>query len=219
MMNSDSPSRTGVQPKLRVRIREATTNEILSAADSLFSERGVERTSMADIAARAGLAVGTLYNHFRDREALLNTLLDSHQCKLLRELDTALATCAEQPFVDQLRTVLTNFFKSFERYRPLIESLLQSTGDLPTASRRPQVMREIYERFEVLAKRGLAQRVLHEPLADLLPTLLLGVARTVLVAPILTGAPKMHPADIERLILFFMHGASAPRSAGAGAAR
>jgi AcrR family transcriptional regulator len=218
-MNSDSPSRTGVQSKLRDRIREATTNEILAAANSLFSERGVERTSMADIAARAGLAVGTLYNHFRDREALLNTLLDSHQGKLLQELDAALLACAEQPFTEQLRTVLTSFFASFERYRPLIESLLQRSGDLPTASRRPKVMFEVYARFETLVKRGLAQRVLAEPLAGLLPTLLLGVARTVVVGPILTGAPKMQPSDIELLLRFFMHGASSASSAGAGAGR
>ena len=218
-MNSDSPSRTGVQPKLRERIREATTNEILTAADALFSERGVERTSMADIAARAGLAVGTLYNHFRDRETLLNTLLDNHREKLLRELDAALAACAEQPFVEQLRTVLTCSFTSFERYRPLIESLLQSTGDLPAASRRPKVMCEIYARFELLTKRGLAQGALHEPLAGHLPALLLGIARTVLVAPLLTGAPKMHTSDIELLLRFFLHGASAESGAAAGAAR
>ncbi len=215
-MNSDSPSRTGVQPKLRARIREATTNEILTAADALFSERGVERISMADIAARAGLAVGTLYNHFRDREALLNTLLDSHREKLLRELDAALAACAEQPFVEQLRTVLTCFFTSFERYRPLIESLLQSTGDLPAASRRTKVICEVYARFELLAQRGLLQRALHEPLAGHLPALLLGMARTMLVAPILTGAPKMHLSDIELLLRFFMHGASSESGAGAG---
>ena len=207
-MNSDSSSRTGIQPKLRERIREATANEILAAADALFSERGVERTSMADIAARAGLAVGTLYNHFRDREALLSTLLDNHHCKLLGELDATLADCAEQAFAEQLHRVLTCFFAGFERYRPLIESLLlHSCGALATASRRPKVMREIYNRFEILAKRGLDQKVLDERLVRLLPTLLLGVARTVLVAPILTGAPKMRPSDVELLVTFFLNGA------------
>ena len=52
-----------------------------------------------------------------------------------------------------------------------------------------------------------------------LPALLLGIARTVLVAPILTGAPTMHPSDIELLLRFFLHGASAESGAAAGAAR
>lgn len=168
---------------------------------------------MADIAARAGLAVGTLYNHFRDREALLTTLLDNHHNKLLGELDATLAECDEQPFADQLRSVLTSFFVGFERYRPLVESLVQANGDLPSVSKRPKVMREVYSRFEILAKRGLAQQVLDVQLARLLPTLLLGTARTVLVAPLLAGAPKMRPSDVDLLIKFFLNGASAQTGA------
>ena len=206
-MNSDSFSRTGIQPKLRERIREATANEILAAADALFRERGVERTSMADIAARAGLAVGTLYNYFRDREALLGTLLDNHHSKLLGELDATLDSCADQPFADQLRSVLVCFFTGFERYRPLVESMIQSCGGVPAASQRPKVMREVYNRFEILAKRGLAQQAVDARFTRLLPTLLLGVARTALVAPILTGAPKVRPSDVELLVTFCLQGA------------
>jgi AcrR family transcriptional regulator len=210
-MNSGSSSRTGVQPNLRARIREATTNEILVAANTLFSERGVDRTSMADIAARAGMAVGTLYNHFRDREALLHTLLDSHQGKLLSELDAELESCADQPFAGQLRSVLARFFTSFERHRPLVESLLQNGEECKTAARRPKVLREIYFRFEELVRRGLAHGALDASLAPLLPALLMGVARTVMMAPMLTDAPKMSPSDVEPLAAFFMTGAGAQK--------
>ena len=51
-------------------------------------------------------------------------------------------------------------------------------------------------------------------LAGHLPALLLGIARTVLVVPLLTGAPKMHTSDIELLLRFFLHGASNNRIAG-----
>jgi AcrR family transcriptional regulator len=205
-MNSDSPSRSGVQPRLRDRLREATTNEILAAANQLFTERGVERTSMADIAARAGLAVGTLYNHFRDREALLNTLLDNHQSELLRDLDAQLAECAGQPFIDQLRTVLQRFFASFERKLPLFEALLQSDKFCTSTAQKFQALSEIYKRFEVLAARGLATGALKVELAPLVPSLLFGVARTVMVAPFIAGLPKMQPSDVELLLSFFLHG-------------
>ena len=210
-MNSDSSSRKSVQPKLRERIREATTNEILAAADGLFRERGVDRTSMADIAAQAGLAVGTLYNHFRDREALLRTLLDNHLTRLLNELDAAIVACAGQPFAVQLRSVLTSYFISFEKHRPLIESMLQSSDSCLPVPMKPKILREIYARFEILAKRGLAESALDKRLAGLLPTLLLGVARTIVVSPLLTGAPKMHESDIELLATFFMNGAGAEK--------
>lgn len=208
-MNSGSPSRKSVQPKLRERIREATTNEILASAERLFRERGVDRTSMADIAAQAGLAVGTLYNHFRDREALLRTLLESHMVRLLADLDASLAACAAQPFALQLRSILTSYLNSFETHRPLMEAVLQSSGSWAKLSMQPMVLREIYTRFETLAKRGLAESALDTRLARLLPTLLLGLARTIVISPLLTGAAQMYPTDIELLATFFMNGAGA----------
>jgi AcrR family transcriptional regulator len=48
---------------------------ILAAASEAFAEQGVE-TQMDDVAARAGLGVGTLYRHFATKEALMAALLE-----------------------------------------------------------------------------------------------------------------------------------------------
>ena len=48
---------------------------ILAAASEAFAERGVE-TQMDDVAARAGLGVGTLYRHFATKEALMVALME-----------------------------------------------------------------------------------------------------------------------------------------------
>ncbi|MDQ1675181.1 MAG: TetR/AcrR family transcriptional regulator [Actinomycetota bacterium] len=45
-----------------------TRAAVLTAAAGLLAEQGSRRTSMADIAAAAGIAKGTLYNHFRAKE-------------------------------------------------------------------------------------------------------------------------------------------------------
>jgi AcrR family transcriptional regulator len=47
---------------------------ILAAASEAFAERGVE-AQMDDVAARAGLGVGTLYRHFATKEALMVALM------------------------------------------------------------------------------------------------------------------------------------------------
>ena len=57
--------------------RTAQTREmILRSALSAFLERGFESTRMADVAARAGLAKGTLYLHFADKDALFEFVLE-----------------------------------------------------------------------------------------------------------------------------------------------
>ena len=54
---------------------EATRSAILDAAEHLFSERGVSRTSLADIAAAAGGTRGAVYWHFRNKADLFEAML------------------------------------------------------------------------------------------------------------------------------------------------
>lgn len=55
---------------------QKTQEALLGAAESLFSEKGVEATSVAEIAERAGLSVGAVYHHFRDKKTLLYALFE-----------------------------------------------------------------------------------------------------------------------------------------------
>ena len=74
---------------LRDRLRESTRDAILDAAATAFNTGGASAVRMEDIAAGAGIAVGTLYNYFRDRQTLVATLLRSRTQVLLDALDTA----------------------------------------------------------------------------------------------------------------------------------
>ncbi|WP_025115248.1 TetR/AcrR family transcriptional regulator [Lysinibacillus fusiformis] len=51
-------------------------NEILDTAESLFSEKGYEKTSTTDITKKMGVAQGTLYYYFKSKESLANALID-----------------------------------------------------------------------------------------------------------------------------------------------
>lgn len=57
--------------------RKARTRKaLLDAGGKLFSEQGVERTTVDEIAAEAGVSVGSLYVHFGSKESLLLELID-----------------------------------------------------------------------------------------------------------------------------------------------
>jgi len=45
--------------------------KVLNAALELFAERGIETTSMDAIAQASGVSKATIYNHWKDKEALL----------------------------------------------------------------------------------------------------------------------------------------------------
>jgi AcrR family transcriptional regulator len=55
---------------------EHTRRRILAAATSVFSEYGYEKASIARICAALGIARGTLYQYFRDKQSLFHALVD-----------------------------------------------------------------------------------------------------------------------------------------------
>lgn len=55
---------------------EQTRNAILDAAQRLFLDHGYNGTSMRQIANEVGLAVGGIYNHYQNKEAIFKALLE-----------------------------------------------------------------------------------------------------------------------------------------------
>ncbi|MEV0380969.1 TetR/AcrR family transcriptional regulator [Nonomuraea sp. NPDC050643] len=53
--------------------------KILAAAEEIVAARGVEGLSMAEVAAAAGVGVGTLYRRFGDRSGLAYALIDARE--------------------------------------------------------------------------------------------------------------------------------------------
>ena len=54
----------------------ARTNQILDAAAAIFVEKGFHATTTRDIARRAGIAEGTIYNYFDNKPSLLLGIFD-----------------------------------------------------------------------------------------------------------------------------------------------
>lgn len=55
---------------------EITYHALLDAAEDVFASKGVTRSTLADVAQRAGVTRGALYWHFADKKALLNGVCD-----------------------------------------------------------------------------------------------------------------------------------------------
>lgn len=56
---------------VRTRQKERTRDRIVAAARVAFTRQGFEHTTIRDIASRAGVASGTVFVHFSDKNALL----------------------------------------------------------------------------------------------------------------------------------------------------
>ncbi len=66
-------------------IHRRTEEAILSTTKSLIAQKGLTATTMIDISAESQVSRATLYNHYRDKNAVVNALLIS-ELNRLKEL-------------------------------------------------------------------------------------------------------------------------------------
>ena len=64
-----------------------TRASLLDAAEHVFLQRGVARTSLNDIAQAAGVTRGALYWHFKDKAALFNAMMERVTLPLDAEME------------------------------------------------------------------------------------------------------------------------------------
>jgi len=88
----------------------ARRETILDAALTVFAERGFEAARLDDVAAQAGVAKGTLYLYFKDKEALFEEVVRSAASPIVERL-SVLATAPDMP----MTLMLDALFGLFEK--------------------------------------------------------------------------------------------------------
>ena len=82
---------------------------IMEAALKLFTERGFQGTSTAQISKEAGVATGTLFNYFPTKEDLINSLYSEVKGQLSHSMGKEVE--AQSTFQDKLRKIWSNLIK------------------------------------------------------------------------------------------------------------
>jgi AcrR family transcriptional regulator len=203
-VNSDSSSEPTRQ-SLRDRLREATNREILAAAERVFAEQGLDKASMAQIAERAGVAVGTLYNRFEDRDALLEAVLSDRRAELLEKLDRAAATAAGAAFRAQLVSFFATLFGHFDEHQAFLRLVLAS--EVGPREKRAQMSRALLERLEAILKRGQRDKSLRRDPGGTFAPFLLAAGKSIVHRADFGLPPLPNRESAEQLVTLFLEGA------------
>jgi AcrR family transcriptional regulator len=187
--------------RLRDELRIATAEAILTAAEAVFAEKGLQAARMEEIAARSGVAVGTLYNHFADRSALLEALVRSRRKALLGRLDGELEESKGRPFADQLRAFTTALFEHVAGHYGFFTVLMQEPHDHRT------MLTELEARAQKLMQRGLSQKVLRSRHTELLGAAFVGLLRGVLKRAFRDARGEI-ASCVEVVVDLFLRGAA-----------
>ena len=133
-----------------------TRERILSAARELFTKRGVQQTSLRDIAEHLGVTKPALYYHFESREALLASLVQP----LIDDCEAFMAERAGSGPVE-IRALLSDYFDLLYRHRVLLTLLVRDLSTLGALDLVPRLL-EWRQRLTVLllgSRAPLAERV------------------------------------------------------------
>ncbi len=137
--------------------------EILNAFIALIDRNGINRTTMQDIAREIGCSVGTLYNEFANKEALIDAyagyILDLAKASAEAVTDPALSP------LTQLRELLLNHVKRVNLLMRQNRGALEIIGDVNTfryvgkknLNMRQEIRRILRQKTEQLLTQGVQQ--------------------------------------------------------------
>ena len=213
-MNSRSFARAS-KAKLRDRFKEVVRETVLQAAEEVFSRDGLQAAKMEAIAERAGVAVGTLYNHFHDRDALLSKLREERDREIIDKMDEALQSSQGRPFAEQLSIFLRALYEHFELHRRFLVISMQQEfqwmrpSHMATCAKPSHTMRELYDRIGTLVDVGVKEGALNADAAEFSKSFLMGSVRAMLIREFIFDAPQTTLEDrVARTADFFLRGAS-----------
>ena len=195
---TDAPP-TAASPGKRESRSAARREAILAAALDEFSLRGFEAARLDDVARRAGVAKGTIYLYFRDKESLFQELIRAMLAPLVAIIERMGA--ADMPVALLSEHIVDLFVREvYETRRKDVIRLILTEG-----RRFPQIAefyyREVLSRIIVavraLLRRAAARGEVPEGLVDF-PQL---IAAPGLVAVIWGGLfERFEPLDVRAMM-------------------
>ena len=133
--------------------RSPPAERLLEAAEELFAERSYQQTTVAEICARAGIATGSFYAHFRSKAEIFAAVVRGINADLRAAMRMAIEQAENQR--ERERACFRAFFEMLSK-RPWMDRIVRESEFVA-----PSLFREYYERLA----RGYSRGVRHAQLA------------------------------------------------------
>lgn len=183
----------------------AVRQQILDAARAVFDRKGVADAVMSDIAAEAGLSVGSIYVHFRSKEDVLTRLIEQadtnvgpfEACETASELLGLIETIVKAQDAASAASLTALEVATIARRNPQIQGFVAANFDrLRTAL------------FDAVARAGASNDQLDKTALKAIGEGLLSLLVAAQVKALL-GVPPQTEAKIKtaRWLVAILHGA------------
>jgi len=147
----------GELPAHQARSRQ-TREKIVHALDAALAEKPFDQVSVAELAERAGVAVGSVYQRFKNKDALIPVILEIYQSKVLAwmEGDGRIEIDDDDDLRMALRKVMRQSWKIISREAHLLRAVhlyARLRPDLATGAE--------WAKYEKASVQGIKSIILH----------------------------------------------------------
>lgn len=195
-------------PKEKMKKGEVTRLAIEDAAIELFMEQGYHATSMRQIAKRADLALGGIYNHFKSKDDIFEAIIvDKHPYKKIVPLILAAEGETVEDFLGNTARIVINELTSQEYYVKLMLIEIAEFNGAHGAALLKELVPRILPIFEKLIETRKGLRVTN-PIV--LMRSLIGMVLSYMLTEMIISKSmikKLMPKNILDLYVdIYMHG-------------
>ena len=128
---------------------------VLGAALELFSKRGYFNTSIHDIQKQANVSVGSIYHHFKNKEAIAKALFDELAYTMAKAMNDIMGRYTTAH--DRCRNVISYLFKMTEENPQIMHYLLYAKHQEFLPDQKPVCSSRPFELMKNMVVQGMEE--------------------------------------------------------------
>lgn len=161
-------------------MKEDKRELIRAAAIQVFSEKGYHEARADEIAQAAGVAVGTIYNYFENKEDILFDIFATEFAERRRFYEELRASGL--PVLEQIQRILEEHFSRLNKRRALLQVLLRERFEpgKELKTKLSELYREMVGYVEELVRQGIEEGWLRQCNPKIIAHAIFGTVESVI---------------------------------------
>lgn len=135
---------------------------MIQAAERVLDRHGVEALTTNRVAEVAGVSIGSLYQYFPNKQAIIGALLDRYMEAFSTAVGSTLATFGDAPLGEILGALAHALAATYRQQRPVHRHLRELGAALGLAERREQSLTQMLAMVEAYL-RAHPELTVHDP--------------------------------------------------------
>ncbi len=192
----------GMKKRPVQRRAQVTVDAIIEAASQLLVTAPYETVTTNRIAERAGVGIGSLYQYFPNKEAIVTCVVAAWVKEMVAETAAALEASAQHDLEEAALAIVSTLFKVVDRHRARVQLILEGisfAAQIPALRSLPATLLEL----SAHSYASVRDRI-HFERPEAASFVIMVMARASIIEAVLHCPPHLQRSDVEQTIADFI---------------